>query len=132
MNITTHFKREEFACKDKANTPYPCKWIDTRLLPLCKILEKIRDRVGYPITITSGYRTPEYNAELRKRGLKAAGNSYHLRGMAADFKCRSIKIEDLYEIIESMIYKEKIHNGGLCLYNGHIHYDTGTARRWNP
>jgi GNAT superfamily N-acetyltransferase len=36
------------------------------------------------VRITSGYRTPEYQAEMRRRGYKPAANSAHLDGSALD------------------------------------------------
>lgn len=44
-------------------------------------LDRIRERVGFPLIINSGYRTPEHNA--RVGGMP---NSAHLRGHAADIR----------------------------------------------
>lgn len=128
MKITDHFTREEFACHN--GTPYPLKWIDSRLFPLCKALEKIRAKVKSPITITSGYRTLGYNAKIPG----AAKNSYHTKGMAADFKVAKLTGQELYDIVEKMIKAKEIPNGGLGSYKNHsfVHYDIGPAgRRWN-
>lgn len=43
-------------------------------------LQRIRDLLGVPIMVTSGYRSPALNAEVR--GVR---NSMHIRGLAADF-----------------------------------------------
>lgn len=45
-------------------------------------LQKIRDKLGSPITITSGYRGPNVNSKVG-----GAKQSDHLSGMAADFVC---------------------------------------------
>lgn len=38
------------------------------------------------VGITSGYRTPEYQADMRRRGYRPAANSAHLDGSALDLK----------------------------------------------
>ena len=43
------------------------------------VLQPLRDAIGRPVYITSGYRSAKLNA--RVGGVK---NSYHLRGLAAD------------------------------------------------
>src|SRR5439155_23993238 len=37
-----------------------------------------------PLTLMSGYRSPEYNEDLRAKGARAAGGSLHTEGLAAD------------------------------------------------
>ena len=50
--LTKHFKVKEFACKDGS----PVVFIDEYLY---EILEILRNKLGKPVIITSGYRTPE-------------------------------------------------------------------------
>jgi uncharacterized protein YcbK (DUF882 family) len=51
---------------------------------LVRNLQKIRDRVGQPVQVTSGYRSYKYNVELyESRGEKPI-NSQHSSGRAAD------------------------------------------------
>ena len=133
MKITPNFTTDEFACRDQGKTPYPSKWVDDRLYPLCQALEKIRERVGRPLAVKSGYRTPEHNA--KQDG--AAKSSQHLKGLAADIRCVSkngekpISARELYRIVEEMIRKGEIPDGGLGSYAYHVHYDQGPAgRRW--
>lgn len=49
-------------------------------------LDKIREEVGVPFIINSGYRTPEYNARPDVGGVP---NSAHIRGRAADIRTPS-------------------------------------------
>jgi len=52
-------------------------------LPDCRLLDGlqfIREIIG-PMTITSGYRSYAYNKKVG-----GSSNSYHLKGLAADFK----------------------------------------------
>lgn len=40
---------------------------------------------GIPgLTVSSGYRTPEYQADMRRRGYKPADDSHHLDGSSLD------------------------------------------------
>lgn len=132
MQITEHFTRHEFRCRDENNTQYPCKWIDERLFPLCQALEKIREKVKRPLKITSGYRTKEHNAKQSD----AAKNSYHTKGLAVDFQCVNdnckvaISPRDLCHVVEEMIKNGEIPEGGLGSYPLHVHYDFGPKRRW--
>ena len=74
VQIAKHFKVKEFACKDGSQIVF----IDGYLV---SILDILRNQIGKPIIITSGYRTPEWNK-------KCGGEkySYHTRGMAADIR----------------------------------------------
>ena len=76
------------------------------------------------VDITSGYRTTKTNEKLRKNNSKVAKNSMHLVGRAIDFKVRDRSIEKL-----EMVAK-KLTPGGLGIYSGFIHIDTGPYRRW--
>src|SRR5690349_14657410 len=95
--VTEHFTIAEFACHD--GTPYPIgcvddedtqgrTWLQTRLLPLCTMLEKIRSETsGQPIHIDSGYRTPKYDERLYEASAKdgsvaPASKSQHPKGRA--------------------------------------------------
>ena len=60
------------------------KAINPRLLDL---IHSIYQATGStkPIELLSGYRCPKTNAYLRGKSKGVAKNSYHMRGMAADF-----------------------------------------------
>jgi len=79
-----HFTAEEMACKCRTNQLLPHKYKCTVSLidpELMEKLELLREMVGHPITVHSGYRCPAYNAAI---GGNVAKYSYHMRGMAAD------------------------------------------------
>ena len=81
--LTEHFSREEFACHD--GTPLPEALVpDT--IRLCKNLEVLRAALGKPITILSGYRSPEHNGAVN-----GADHSLHLVGKAADIVVNGYK-----------------------------------------
>ena len=81
-HLSPHFKLGEFI-KSKYPEVYnvPSHEAIANLKRLCGWLEVLRERVGQPIVINSGYRSPQLN---RKVG--GAANSNHLTGCAADIR----------------------------------------------
>ena len=59
-------------------------------------LDAIRKDVGFPLIITSGYRSPEYNAKVG-----GVANSSHIKGLAADIS--AITNDMRFEIAKSAI-----------------------------
>jgi uncharacterized protein YcbK (DUF882 family) len=127
MKITKHFSIHEFSCNDKNRTPYPRRWVKTRLTPLCLALEIIRKEFdGKPITITSGYRTPEYNKSVG--GVKF---SQHKDGRAVDVRVKGVAPRKVAHVIRQLIRDGIIPKGGVGDYSSFTHYDTrGTNARW--
>lgn len=70
--LSEDFKVREFACNDGSDEIM----IDSELV---KILQKVRDWAGKPVSITSGYRTKSYNTKVG-----GVSNSYHTKGQASD------------------------------------------------
>ena len=66
--VGQHFKVKEFACKDGSQVVF----IDSYLV---SILDILRNQVGKPVIINSGYRTPPRNEKVG-----GARYSYHMRG----------------------------------------------------
>jgi hypothetical protein len=62
------------------NAPPPALIGNLRLL--ARGLDRIRRLLGYPLDISSGYRSPALNAAVG-----GAPNSQHAQGLAADFTC---------------------------------------------
>ena len=81
-NLSEHFNLGEFT-RSKYPEVYniPSHEAIANLKRLCVWLEVLRDKVGQPIIINSGYRSPQLN---RKVG--GAANSNHLTGCAADIR----------------------------------------------
>lgn len=94
-------------------------------LRLISALDFIEDRFHLPIVLISGYRSQEYNDNLRARGGGAAKASLHIEGMAADIKVRKNLAAKIWGIVKDM---------GCCgigFYGGDsVHIDTGPARYW--
>ena len=81
-NLSEHFVLGEFT-RSKYPEVYniPSHEAIANLKRLCVWLEVLRDKVGQPIIINSGYRSPQLN---RKVG--GAANSNHLTGCAVDIR----------------------------------------------
>ena len=97
-------------------------------LRLVEFLDFLQDHFNPEanITITSGYRKPEYNTMLRKKGNLAAKASLHQYGMAADLKIEGVNAKTLWNYVKSLKF------GGAGYYNGSVvHVDVGPARFWD-
>ena len=102
------------------------KQIDRSLLDLLsKISQKLKS--DKPIHVISGYRSPETNAKLRKRGKAAAKNSYHIQGKAVDIRlpgCRT-------SVLRRAAYRLKGGGVGYYPHQRFVHIDVGPIRYWN-
>lgn len=116
IKITDHFNLQEFHSKD--GTPYPEKWINSRLLKLCNQLEVVREVVKAPLIILSGYRSLKHNARVG-----GAKNSQHVQGTAVDVMVKGLDAKKLSAIFEDLIAKKLILDGGLGSYSNWVHYD---------
>jgi len=108
--LSTNFHESEFACKH-------CGVVMVADM-LASKLQQLRDIVGSPVTITSGYR-----CEVHNRNVGGAPTSYHLKGEAADISCR-LRPSEVARIAESVGF------GGIKVYDTFAHVDIGPYRRW--
>lgn len=123
MRLTPNFTLAEFQSRDGA--PMPAD-VQANIIRLANALQIIRNELNVPITITSGYRSPEHN-----RAVRGASNSTHIRGLGADFQARGIAPVAVAAVIERLISEGKIPQGGLKAYSTWVHYDIrGTRARW--
>lgn len=112
--VGQHFKVREFACKDGSQAVF----IDDYLVT---ILDILRDKIGKPVIITSGYRTPWWNTKCN-----GAKYSYHMRGMAADIKVNGMSAKELAKKLD-----EIIPNGcGIIVYNSWVHFDVRNGKKY--
>jgi uncharacterized protein YcbK (DUF882 family) len=89
-------------------------------------LQVLRDYLGKPIKINSGYRSPAHNAKV-----KGAKNSMHVKGKAADIVVQGYTPTQLAAVIFKLIEEKKIRQGGVGIYPTFVHYDIrGTKARW--
>ena len=123
MKLTNNFNLSEF---NKHNFALS-ETVLNNIKALAKNLQVLRDEIGKPIKITSGYRNAEFNAKI-----KGAIKSRHITGEAADFKIEGYTPKQVAAIIEKLIAAGKMEQGGLGTYSTWVHYDVrGTAARWN-
>ena len=94
MNYT-YFSLSEFASPDLPDSGVN---MDSEFLTK---LDNARAIANIRFKITSGYRTKEYNEDLRKRGYKASPDSAHLTGHAADIAATSGK--ERWTIVNALI-----------------------------
>ena len=123
MKLSKYFTLEEFIRSNTAermgidNVPKDEEVIKN-LRNLClEVLQPLRDYVGAPVHINSGYRCPELNVAVG--GVK---NSQHCRGEACDIRIASPKqgrewaawIEDNCRFDQMLLERNK--NGGVWLH----------------
>lgn len=113
IQVSKNFKLKEFQCKDGNHQVM----LDSQLL---KKLQELRDRIGKPIIINSGYRTKEYN-----KLIGGSPNSQHLLGRAADISMTNMNPREVARVAEEIGF------GGIGIYRDFLHVDVRKVRaRW--
>ena len=121
--LTDNFKLSEFKCRDGSDVPD--LYMENVQL-LAENLQVLRDHIGKPIRVISGYRSPEYNKKIG-----GAKKSQHMLAKAADIKISGVSPKEVKAIIVSLIKEGKMHSGGVGLYTTFTHYDVrGRNARW--
>ena len=129
--LTPHFNLREFTESATAmkhgidNRPTP--EVVENLRRLCThTLEPLREKLGLPIIITSGYRTKELNEII----VHASRKSQHMEGRAADFYVAQGPVQGsrvqgsrelLIQAFRLIITDESIDFDQLILYPNFIH-----------
>ena len=120
--LTKNFHVREFY---SGSTPVP-EHLMGNLRRLAQNLQVLRDYLDLPITINSGYRTPDHNASIG-----GARNSQHLVAKAADIHVAGMTPSQVYCAVLRLIGAGRMEEGGLGIYTGHVHYDVrGAKARW--
>ena len=91
-----------------------------------EVLAYVSDRIGQPLLVLSGYRTPAYNDGLRRRGRKAAGGSLHTEGLAADIAVPRDRLYPLWTHLRGL----ECCGAGYYASQGFLHVDVGKPRFW--
>ena len=136
IQITPHFALSEFACREKvAEDQWIIHPVPQGLIPnlweLCERLEIVREKVGQPIHVLSGWRSEEVN-----RRCGGARLSQHLKAKAADIYVDGLPAAELHGIVLGLIRDGTLRDGGVGFYPananraGWVHYDIGPVRRW--
>lgn len=108
MQLSAHFTLEEMTRSEYAarrgwpNDPEQ-REIDN-LKRTCALLEQVRSLVNRPITVTSGYRSPNVNSAIG-----GSRNSQHMLGCAADIRAVGMTTDDLMmAIVGSKIQYDQV------------------------
>ena len=110
-----YFRVREFACKSGEDL--------VRISPvLLDILHSIRHHFNAPVTITSGYRTPEHNKKVG-----GAKKSTHKVGIAADIVVKGVSPGKVAQYAELLMPDY----GGIGEYRTFVHIDVRHEKsRW--
>tara|TARA_R110001606_G_scaffold392043_1_gene560641 strand:- start:1238 stop:1618 length:381 start_codon:yes stop_codon:yes gene_type:complete len=125
--MTKNFDKKEFDCKDGSEMNIA---VYHNMVKVANQLQILRNYIGKPITINSGYRSEEYNSSLKNSSKK----SQHVMGRAADIVVKGMSPLAVHTTIELLIDKGDMLQGGLGLYEdkNFVHYDIrGVKVRWN-
>ena len=113
-HLTKNFTLEELVYSDTArkynidNTP--TQQVITNLTNLCKyVLQPLRDYLGKPIRITSGYRSPEVNKRVGGAvDSQGRPKSQHVFGQAADIQVNGMTPKQVCNVIDKLVKEGKI------------------------
>ena len=122
IKLSPHFKLSEFTESLTAekhgivNVPGP-EAVEN-LKQLCKgCLEPLREELGLPVVVTSGFRSKELNSLLAH----SSSTSQHMQGRAADFYVGRGSRELLIKAFREILLNPKIDFDQLILYPTFIH-----------
>ena len=123
IKLSENFSLSEFRCKDGSDVPPD---LMDNVTVLCENLQALRDHLGKPIRVISGYRSPKYN-----RRIGGARRSQHMVAKAADIKVSGMSPAEVKAEIVKLIKEGKMMKGGVGLYRTFTHYDVrGRNARW--
>lgn len=110
-----HFDPSEFACRGTRTIRFDKRFI--------LILDAIREEIGQPMVVLSGYRSEKHNKKVG-----GVPKSMHIYGQAADILIRGTDIDPLKFI--KVARKHGITGIGQYPKEGFIHIDIGAEREW--
>jgi zinc D-Ala-D-Ala carboxypeptidase len=120
MQLTKNFSLYEMLYSNTANRLqiheqyFPNEEVVERLTHLCQhVLQPLRNSLGQPIIITSGYRCRRLN-----QALGGSTNSQHIKGEAADLIVSKMTVEELYQHIKKspLPYDQLIQEFGRWIH----------------
>ena len=127
--LSPHFTLAELTASTLAdrrgivNAPGPDAVANLRRL--AATLEQVREVLGHPVVVTSGYRSPELN-----KAIGGSSDSAHMFGRAADFKCPGFgtPLDVCREIVAAGIRFDQLIHEGAWVHLG-IPTEKGPWRR---
>jgi uncharacterized protein YcbK (DUF882 family) len=99
--------------------------MDVRVIEHVNLVQK-KLGGGCEIHVVSGFRSPEYNATLVRKGRRAAKNSLHMQGQAIDLQIAGVHPKTIRQAALELGY------GGVGYYPRakFVHLDSGPFRHW--
>lgn len=114
MEYSEHFTRDELKCKCGCNI---CNMEDDFM----NMLEKLRNTIGKPIIITSGFRCPSHSVNVG-----GYSNDAHTKGFACDIMVNGLSSYDIAE------YAEKCGFTGIGIISDTAcHIDNRNTSKYN-
>lgn len=104
--ITEHFTLEELTHTDTGLPNDPPLCLARNLALLAETLEQVRELLGVPLHVSSGYRSERVNAAVG-----GAETSEHLVGRAADFVPMGMDVSEAFDLIHKsgIVWNQLIH-----------------------
>lgn len=84
-----------------------------------RYLQALRDDIGLPININSGFRCKTHNTKVG-----GASSSKHMEGIAADVSCPGLTPYQLASYAKNIPQFK-----GIGVYSGWVHLDTRSGKR---
>ena len=118
-----HFRPSEVtsyatAIRNGVRNDLPPEELWPNIVPTLWVIDHLRASLGFPIVLTSTYRSPEYN-----EAVGGAENSYHMRNMACDFHVAAHAPERIGHILKTW-RADGVFTGGIGTYPTFVHLDT--------
>ena len=107
IQLSPHFRLQEFTesptARKRGIDNTPTEEVVGNLTRLCEgTLEPLREKLGLPIVITSGYRTKALNSLLAH----SSKRSQHMVGMAADFYVAQGRVQGSKFKVQGLSHRE--------------------------
>jgi len=112
--LIKHFSRHEFLC--------PCCGKEDMEFDFLYNLDRLRETVGHPLIVNSGWRCPKHNAKVGGKS-----NSAHLLGIAADVRMADSRRR--YNLID---YGMALGFTRFGIGPNYIHLDRGSDLTGHP
>ncbi|MEM8838832.1 MAG: D-Ala-D-Ala carboxypeptidase family metallohydrolase, partial [Pseudomonadota bacterium] len=134
LSDVQHFSWKEFLFKGASHSVHrnntdPPNRLFEKAITLARVLDEIRERIGGRISLTSVYRSPDYN-----QSIGGASGSRHKEFDAADFKVIDAGHGNTgdWAAVAKQLRSEGLFEGGIGIYNSFVHVDTrGHRADWD-
>ena len=110
-----HFKPKEFDSPDRPGSGRAMR------MELVSKLDQIREQVGQPMIVTSGFRTEEQNAKVG-----GVDSSAHTGGFAVDLACRDSRLR--FALVQAAL---NVGISRIGIGGGFVHLDTDPSKAPN-